>query len=535
MSVFHACAATQSVGVRGTSRPWLTRPHNSFPPRRLNNTASSNLTPMASMIISCIQRLTLLGALMLGTLASLAGTPDRPNILFILADDLGYTDVGCYGSRYYETPQIDRLAAQGVRFTSGYSCAPNCQPTRAALMSGQYMPRTGVYTVGGIDRFNWRSRPLRPVDNVVRLAPEKITIAEALKSAGYTTGLFGKWHLGDDPVHHPRAQGFDEAITSMGRHFNFETTPPTDHPADAYLADFLTDRAVDFIRRHARTPFFLCVHHYAVHTPLQAKTNLIARFESKTPVGGHHNPVFAAMIASVDESVGRLLAVLEELKLATNTLVIFTSDNGGLGGYGREGIQGRDITDNTPLRGGKGMLYEGGVRVPYIFRWPGHIAPGRTCDVPINSVDLYPTLLELAAAPRPAGYVLDGTSYLDVLIRGAAAASAPPPLFWHFPGYLGAAGGTWRTLPGGIIRAGDWKLIEFFEDQRLELYNLRDDLGETRNLAATQPDKAKELHTLLQAWRRELNAPMPTPNLERNQPPPPPRPKAGKKGKRASS
>lgn len=495
---------------------------------------STDLQLIPLMTTFLAQRLTILGTLILSTLALVAGDSARPNILFILADDLGYTDVGCYGSRYYETPQIDRLAAQGMRFTSGYTCGPNCQPTRAALMSGQYMPRTGVYTVGGIDRFNWRSRPQRPVDNVPRLAPEKITVAEALKAAGYATALFGKWHLGDDPEHHPLAQGFDEAITSAGRHFNFETTPKTEYPAGTYLADFLTDKAVDFIRRHKSAPFFLCLHHFAVHTPLEAKTNLIARFKSKPPVGGHNDPVYAAMIASLDESVGRVLAVLEELKLATNTLVIFTSDNGGVGGYGREGIQGKDVTDNTPLRGGKGMLYEGGVRVPYIFRWPGRITPGSTSEAPINSVDLYPTLLELAAAKRPAGQVLDGTSYLSVLTRGTTAVSARPPLFWHFPGYLGSSGDTWRTLPVGTIRAGDWKLMEFFEDGRLELYNLRDDLGEKRNLAAAQPEKAKELHAQLLAWRKELRAPMPTPNLDAGKAAPDSSPKAGKKAKRAA-
>jgi arylsulfatase A-like enzyme len=448
----------------------------------------------------------------LATMAAAGATAARPNILFILADDLGYTDVGCYGSRYYETPHLDRLAAQGMRFTSGYACSPNCQPTRAALMSGQYNPRTGIYTVGGIDRFEWRSRPLRPVDNVTRLAPEKITLAEALKAAGYATALFGKWHLGDDPQHHPLAQGFDEAITSAGEHFNVKTTPKTDYPPGAYLADFLTDQAVDFIGRHQDRPFFLCLHHFAVHTPLEAKTHLMARFQSKSPVGGHHNPVYAAMIASLDESAGRVMTVLEELDLATNTLVIFTSDNGGVGGKRREGIQGKDITDNTPLRGGKGMLYEGGVRVPYIFRWPGRIPPGSSSDVPINSVDLYPTLLELAAAKRPAGQVLDGTSYLSVLTRGPAAASVRPPLFWHFPGYLGSGGGTWRTLPVGTIRSGDWKLMEFFEDGRLELYHLRDDIGEQRNLATAQPERARELLAQLVAWRKELRAPMPTPN-----------------------
>ena len=464
-------------------------------------------------------------------LAHSANLPSRPNIVFILADDLGYTDVACYGSKYYETPNIDRLAEQGMRFTSGYSCGPNCQPTRAALMSGQYGPRTGVYTVGSIDRFNWQSRPLRPVNNVEKLAPEKITIAESLKAAGYATALFGKWHLGEDAKHHPRAQGFDEAIVSMGRHFDFQTNPNANYPSGTYLADFLTDKATDFIRWHKEGPFFLSLHHFAVHSPHEAKTNLIERFKPKLGSGGHKSPIYAAMIASVDESVGRIVALLEELKLATNTLVIFTSDNGGVGGYEREGIQGGSITDNAPLRGGKGMLFEGGIRVPYIFRWPGRIVAGSQSDQPINSVDLYPTLLELAGAKQPPDYPLDGSSYVDLLFGTGKSTKNRGPLFWHFPGYLGAGGNTWRTTPAGAVRSGDWKLIEFFEDRRLELYNLRDDIGEKHNRAADQPAKVNELREQLLAWRQRLDAPMPTPNPDFGKSPATTPSSVGKKGK----
>ena len=482
-----------------------------------------------------LKRITLWAALLLAV-SSLVGAaaetkPPRPNIVFILADDLGYTDVACYGSRYYETPNIDRLAAQGMRFTSGYTCGPNCQPTRAALMSGQYMPRTGVYTVGSIDRFNWQSRPLRPVDNVVKLAPEKVTLAESLKAAGYATALFGKWHLGEDPQHHPAAQGFDEAIVSAGRHFDFTTNPKMEFPPETYLADFLTDKASDYIRRQQDKPFFLALHHFGVHSPFQAKTNLIEKFKPKSPSGGHHSPIYAAMITSVDESVGRIVALLDQLKLATNTLIIFTSDNGGVGGYEREGIHGGSITDNAQLKGGKGMLYEGGIRVPYIFRWTGRIAAASTCDHPINSVDIYPTFLELAAAKPPTSYPLDGTSYASLLLEPGRTHQTRNPLFWHFPGYLGADENTWRMTPAGAIRSGDWKLIEFFEDGRRELYNLRDDLGEKQNLAGAQPDKAKELHERLLAWRKELNAPMPTPNPDYGKPTTT-RPDVGTKAKR---
>lgn len=449
--------------------------------------------------------------LMCGVTLDLLAAEKRPNVVFILADDLGYTDVACYGSKYYETPHIDRLAADGVRFTSGYTCGPNCQPTRAAMLSGQYNPRTGVYTVGGIDRFNWHSRPLRPVDNVQKLPLDKITFPQALKRTGYVTGMFGKWHLGNDPAHHPSQRGFDEAIVSAGEHFNFKTDPSTEYPSGTYLADFLTDKAVDFIRRHQEKPFVLYLPHFGVHAPHQAKPELISKFKGKAGAGGQKDPPYAAMIASVDESVGRIVALLDELKLADNTLVIFSSDNGGVGGYEREGIRGGSITDNAPLRGGKGMLYEGGIRVPYIFRWTGKIARGAVNDTPINSVDLYPTLLEIAGADKPANYPLDGVSYATLLTSNGKSSLQRDALYWHFPGYLGAAGNTWRTTPVGAIRKGDWKLLEFFEDHRVELYNLKDDIGERHDLAKSHPDQAAELQKRLASWRQEIGAKMPTP------------------------
>jgi arylsulfatase A-like enzyme len=436
---------------------------------------------------------------------------NKPNIVFILADDLGYTDLGSYGSKYYETPNIDRLAREGMKFTSGYTCGPNCQPTRAALLSGQYGPRTGVYTVGNIHRFNTESRPMRSVDNVSQLPLDKITLAQSMQKAGYKTGMFGKWHLGHDDQYHPSRRGFDEAIESSGQHFNFKTSPETKYPDGTYLADFLTDKATDFIRRHKSEPFFLYLPHFGVHSPYQAKGDLIRKFKDKPGVGGHKNPVYAAMIYSVDESVGRVLNLLDELKLADNTLVIFTSDNGGVGGYAREGIKEEDtITDNAPLRGGKGTLYEGGIRVPYIFRWPGKIAKNSTCETPINSVDLYPTFMEIAGEQPPKNYILDGVSYAKLLHNSGKGSLKRNDLFWHFPGYLGAGQDKWRTLPVGVIRSGDWKLMEFFEDKRLELYNLRDDIGEKNNLASTSSKKTKELQQKLHAWQKEVNAPMPT-------------------------
>jgi arylsulfatase A-like enzyme len=456
-----------------------------------------------------------------------AAEPRKPNIVFILADDLGYTDVACFGSKYYETPNIDQLAADGVRFTNAYSCGPNCQPTRAALMSGQYGPRTGVYTVGSIDRFDWPSRPLKPVENVTSLPLEKITIADSLKKAGYATGMFGKWHLGSDPQHHPGRRGFDEAIESAGVHFDFKTNPPTNYPKGQYLADFLTEHAVEFIERHREEPFFLYLPHYAVHAPHQAKEDWIAHFKKKSPVGGHKNPAYAGMIASVDESVGRIRDTLDKLGLLENTLIIFSSDNGGVGGYESAGVHVKGVTDNAPLKGGKGTLYEGGVRIPYVAYWKGKTPTGTKNTTPINSVDLYPTLLEIAGAERPHGYTLDGVSYAP-LLTGEKKTLDREAIFWHFPGYLGAAGGEWRTTPGAAVRAGDWKLIEYFEDGRQELYNLQDDIGEKHNLATANPEKVKELHGKLAAWQQSVGAKMPTKNLDVK----PPGKSGGKRGQR---
>ncbi len=447
-------------------------------------------------------------SVLVAVLASALRADSSPNIVLILADDLGWTDLRCQGSGYYDTPSIDRLAAQGMRFTHAYTAGPNCQPTRAALMSGQYGPRTGVYTVGSRDRFDTSMRPLVPVENVQRLDPAVVTVGEALRAAGYRTGYFGKWHLGDDPDHHPSAQGFEEAITSMGRHFQFRTNPPTNTPPGAYLADYLTDRALEFIERHRDEPFFLVLAHFAVHTPLEAKPELIERFRSRPPAGGHANPTYAAMILSLDESVGRVIAALDRLNLSSNTLVVFSSDNGGVGGYEREGLGKNDITDNAPLRHGKGSLYEGGVRVPFVARWPGRVPAGAVCETPIISVDLYPTFCAIAGAPRPEKQPLDGVDLSPLLFGGSIPSRA---LFWHFPGYLGSGHNLWRTTPAGAIREGNWKLIEWFEDGRIELYDLERDPGQRRNLAEAESDVAQRLRERLAAWRRDIHAPMPAP------------------------
>ncbi len=453
-----------------------------------------------------------LGLVLLVVSSASAQEARQPNIVFILADDLGWTDLGCQGSKYYETPNIDRLAQAGMRFTSAYSAGPNCQPTRAAILSGQYGPRTGVYTVGGTERFDTSQRPLVPVENVQNLPLDRMTFAQALKSAGYVTGMFGKWHLGQMGEYHPSKRGFDEAIVTMGKHYGFTTQPKVDVPKGAYLADWLTDQAEAFIVKHQKRPFLLYLPHFGVHSPFEAKKELIEKFKNKPGVGGHKDPTYAAMIASVDESVGRVLDLLEKLKLSENTLVIFSSDNGGVGGYLEVGLKTKEgITANRPLRGGKGMLYEGGVRVAFIAAFKGKIRPNSTNDEPIISVDLFPTLLELGRAKAPS-QTLDGKSLVPLFTGERFERQA---IYWHFPGYLGSGKNEWRTTPGSAVRAGDWKLQEYFEDGRIELYNLKTDLGQAKNLAETEPVRRDELLTMLRQWRTAVNAPMPMPRQKK--------------------
>jgi len=434
-----------------------------------------------------------------------------PNIIFVMADDLGWTDVGCMGSRYYETPHIDQIAQQGLKFSSYYVCQ-NCAPTRAALMSGQYAPRTGIYTVASLERGENADRKMIPPLNVTDLPLEKTTIAQVLKEAGYVTGMFGKWHLGNGPDYHPSRRGFDEAIVTGRGHFQFTTNPHVEVPEDKYLADFLTDRAVEFIEKHKDERFFLYLPHNAVHTPIVAKEELIPKFRKKQPVGGHNDPVYAAMIQSVDESVGRIMAKLDELLLADNTILIFTSDNGGVGGYQVPGTdRTKGITDNAPLRGGKGTLYEGGVRVPLIVRWPNVIKPGAECNEPTVHVDFFPTFSEIAGVKSTADYSLDGVS-MRPLFHSPSTHLQREAIYSHFPGYLQAyiEKALWRTTPVSTIRQGDWKLMEFLEDGHLELYNLAEDLSEKNNLAESIPERAEILHRKLNTWRENINAAMPT-------------------------
>jgi arylsulfatase A-like enzyme len=444
----------------------------------------------------------------------------RPNIVFFFIDDMGWTDLGCFGSKYYETPNIDRLCASGMKFTSAYSCGPNCAPTRACLMSGQYSPRHGIYTVGSGARGKANSRRLVPAKNRTTLDPKIVTLAESLKMRGYTTAHAGKWHLGAPPAAGPMAQGFDVNIGGDHRghppsYFSpYQNSQLPDGPKGEYLTDRLTDEALKFIDGVRKKPFFLYFAHYAVHTPIQAKGSIAKKFATKPPVGGHGNAKYAAMIASVDESVGRVLKKIDGAGLTSSTVFVFSSDNGGLGGYRRLKLGTNDVTDNAPLRGGKGMLYEGGVRVPLFVRWPGVTAKGSVCDVPVTSVDFYPTFCEITGAELPSAQVRDGLSFVSLLRGGGKGKLSRDAIYWHFPGYLQAntKRGTWRTTPAGALRVGDFKLIEFFEDGRLELYDLASDIGEKRNLAGAMPAKANEMQERLRSWRSAVNAPMPRPN-----------------------
>jgi len=460
----------------------------------------------------------ILTILLLGSLAPLVAseppveqTAPRPNIILILADDLGWTDLGVMGSRYYETPHIDRLAARGVRLTSFYA-SQSCRPTRAALMSGQYAPRTGVYTTGKLSpERSSLVQKLKPPKNTGKLPLDKVTIAQALKRSGYATGMFGKWHLGHRGEYHPAKRGFDEALVTGWHHTNFRVPAPYVAEPDAYLTDYLTDRALDFVREHKDRPFFLYLPHLAPHGPLVAKPELIERFKAKKSAGGHHDPTYAAMIYSLDQSVGRIVDEIERLRLSERTLVIFTSDNGGYGGYDVPGTTRRvGVTDNHPLRGGKSTLNEGGIRVPLIARWDGRIKADSRSDTPAIHVDLFPTFLELAGVKHPDGHVLDGESLVPIFLDPGTVLQREA-IYWHVPGYseIHAPQPVWGIRPVSAIRAGQFKLFEFLEDGRLELYDLKRDAGERHDLAAELPDRAAQLQASLAAWRQSIGAAMP--------------------------
>ncbi len=446
--------------------------------------------------------------------------PARFNTIFILADDLGWADLGCYGSTFHETPRLDRLAAQGVRFTQAYAACPVCSPTRAAAMTGKYPARIGLTDfIGGIRRGKLNPAPYRD-----HLPLEEITVAEVFQSAGYATGFVGKWHLGGKGFG-PLEQGFGWNVAGSDRgsvrtYFSPYKLPAlSDGPQGEYLTDRLALEAVKFIKQHRDRPFLLWFCPYAVHIPLQAKQELVTRFENKTTrISGTTAPrfrpegtgrdrrvqdhaVYAAMLASLDEAVGSIVKALDDLGIADRTLIVFTSDNVGLSTA--EGLP----TSNAPLRAGKGWLYEGGIRVPLLIKGPGVDRPGRTSEVPVVTTDLAATLMELAGGAEAVPKPLDGVSLLPVL-KGQASPEREA-IFWHYPHY-GNQGGS----PGGAIRLGDWKLIEFFEDNHVELYNLKQDPGEQHDLTAREPRRAMELRQRLHAWRSSVGAVMPTPNQD---------------------
>ncbi|MBI1387635.1 MAG: sulfatase-like hydrolase/transferase [bacterium] len=431
-----------------------------------------------------------------------ARSAEKPlNVVVFLVDDLGWTDVGCFNAQLYLTPNIDRLASQGMKFTQAYASCTVCSPTRASLLTGQYPARLHL-----TDWIAGHKRPwakLRVPDFNLHLPHEAVTIAEALKPHGYTSASIGKWHLGGDG-YLPETQGFDLNVagTEKGqppRYFSPYNIPTLENGPDGEnLTDRMAAEACKFIESNANNPFFLYLPFFAVHTPIQGKKDYTEKYRKLIQPGmDQKNPEYAAMVNSVDDAVGRVLDELDRHGLADNTLILFTGDNGGL----------IPVTSNLPLRDGKGSAYEGGVREPMIVRWPGKVRPGSVCDTPAISADFFPTILDALNIPIPeeAKPSIDGVSLLPLLRESGTIEREA--LFWHYPHYH--PGG---ATPYSAIRRGDWRLIEFFEDGHLELYNLHDDIGESYDLASQQPAIRDELHRMLIDWRKKVDAQMPTLN-----------------------
>jgi arylsulfatase A-like enzyme len=470
--------------------------------------------------------LTSLVTAQLAALSALGAAPTKPNIVFFLADDLGYMDIGANNPKtFYETPNIDGLAAKGMRFKQGYAACPVCSPTRASILTGRYPQRTGITDfIGAAQPEKWnRPTKLLPACSSEELALKETTLAEAFKAHGYATFFAGKWHLGPTNFW-PEDQGFDVNLGGTDRggpyggnkYFSPYGNPRLpDGPPGEHLPDRLATETVKFIEANRERPFLAYLSFYSVHTPLMAREDLRKKYEAKAktlPTNGpawgqererkvrrvQDHAVYAGMVEAMDQAVGKVLNGLDRAGLADRTIVVFMSDNGGL-----STSEGHP-TSNLPLRAGKGWLYEGGIREPMIIRAPGVTKPGSICETPVTSTDFFPTLLELAGLPlRPEQHV-DGMSLVpllkgDSLVRG--------PIFWHYPHY-GNQGGA----PGGAVRDGDWKLIEWYEDSTPELFNLRDDLEEKHNVAAANPAKVKELQAKLGAWRKQVGAVMPAPN-----------------------
>jgi len=467
----------------------------------------------------------------------------KPNVIFILLDDFGYSDLGCYGSRFYETPNIDRLASEGIRFTDAYAACPVSSPTRASIMTGRYPVNTGITDwIPGRQATNSGSPNDKLVAHPFRLNLElkEVTIAEVLKKNGYKTMISGKWHLGETSEYWPENQGFDinkggfskgapvKNDRSNGYFSPYGNPRLEDGPVGEYLTDRQTDEVVKFIAENREEPFFIYLSYYAVHNPMQGKEYLVNRFSAKADSLGlskyqtftrdkdwirksmgdnfkertiQSNPVYAAMIYSVDENIGKLISKLKILNLEKNTIIIFTSDNGGLSTS--EGSP----TCNTPLRAGKGWLYEGGIRVPLIIKAPGKGNPGSLVKTPVSSIDYFPTIIEMTGSVQP-DIKTDGISILSFLDKDKEKDKMNErPLFWHYPHYSNQG-----VEPGSAIRMGRFKLIDNFEKEKEELYDLENDISESNNISDKNPEKARELYDILKEWRKETGAKMMKPN-----------------------
>lgn len=484
-------------------------------PRRWPAPSRSNAEVIPSRRSSL--RATLVLAALLGGWLTGFAAERPPNILVILADDLGWSDLGCYGADLHETPHLDRLAREGVRFTQAYAMSV-CSPTRAAILTGRHAARLNftIWREAALNRDAEAARSpwrLLPPATVADLPHAELTLAEVLKPAGYLSFHVGKWHLGG-ASHHPETQGFDVNIggthwgapatyfwpfrgTNSAGEFRYVPGLGLGQPGE-YLTDRLTDEALRLIDQAGDRPFFLNLWFHNPHTPIEGKPKLVEHYRRKlTPDLHHQNPDYAAMIQTLDANVGRLLTRLEERRLADRTLIVFTSDNGGY----VQPFRGRTVTDNTPLRSGKGSLYEGGIRVPLIARLPGTTPPGTTCEQPVLCTDFFPTLTELAGVP--AGTASDGLSLVP-LLRNPQARLDRDALYFHYPHYYPT------TTPVSAVREGEWKLLEYFEDDRLELYNLREDPGERHNLAAREVQRATRLRQRLERWQASVGARLPS-------------------------
>ena len=450
---------------------------------------------------------------------SFASEATKPNIVFFLVDDLGWRDVGCFGSPLHQTPHIDSLAEEGMSFDQAYAAACTCSPTRASIMTGKYPARLRMTSI--IEKHLGNRAPgdsrLLPPPTRPYLPKEEVTIAEALKTVGYTSCLIGKWHLGVDDSG-PKGHGFDVAIApphrGMPKSYFWPQWKGNPNMEGRFEGEYLTDRlageACQFIQKHHAAPFFLMLCYHSVHVPIEAKQDKVARYEKllqkrSTENLQHHNPHYAAMVESVDDGIGRVLRTLEELKLDQNTLVIFFSDNGGLAHPSHVG-EHTPATSNAPLRSGKGFIYEGGIREPLIVKWPGVVKAGVRSSVPVISIDFFATICEAAGVDfgdllltEP----LDGKSLLATL-KGKPTELSQRALYWHYPHFSSMGG-----RPSGAIRSGRWKLIEHFETKQIELFDLANDIGETRDLSKARPEQARKLHQDLAAWRASLDAGMP--------------------------